>query len=114
MVKTALEIAKDTIDILNERGWIQGPQREVDGPMCLGEAIGQVTHQPINPSEADKQYEEMHKLRLTIEAVIWGGKVEPYDDWGAIVSWNDTEGRTKQEVMETLDKAMDVLIPAVS
>lgn len=115
MVKTALELAKNTIDILNENGWRQGAADPFgDTAVCLGEAIGRAYTSPITPEEDEKQTEQMTKLRLTMEAVIWEGGIEPRDDWGPIVEWNDAPGRTKQEVMEVLDKTMDILIPAVA
>lgn len=116
MVKTALELAKDTIDILNEKGWKQGPSNGYEDPsLCLGEAIGVASRRAINKNqkESDQQDIEIEKLRLIIEAHI--PLFYPDDHtWCNLIKWNDTEGRTKQEVMDVLDKAVDVLIPAVS
>src|SRR4051812_35533868 len=113
MVKTALELAKDAIDILNEKGWHQGASFSGDSALCLAEAIGMTAMKATagSISEETEQIVQTNKLRLTIEAFI-PRKYPDDKTWVNIISWNDAPGRTKQEVMEVLDKSVDVLIPA--
>lgn len=113
MVKTALELARDTIDILNEKGWHKGPSRMGETNLCLGEAIGTAAVKANNKDDEEnrKQIEQVEKLRLTIQSVI---RVPGGADWVGIIEWNDAVERRKQDVMEVLNKSIDILIPAVS
>lgn len=110
-----MELAKDTVDILNEKGWKQGPANLDDTRLCLGEAIGTATMKSVAASQEEEvqQVEQMTKLRLAIEANIQKTYPEDYASWVNVITWNDAPGRTKQDVMEVLDKTIDILIPKV-
>lgn len=111
-----MELAKDTVDILNEKGWKQGPASLGDDTrLCLGEAIGEAAMNAVAASQEEEvqQVEQMTKLRLAIEANIPSTNYIN-DSWSDIIQWNDKPGRTKQDVMEILDKTIDILVPAVT
>jgi hypothetical protein len=84
------EILVKAKDILCTKGWIQGTF-EKDGACCalgaLGNATGDVAGCYFDEVEAE------HVLRRVVPN-------------GRIVAFNDTPGRTKEEVLEAFDQAI--------
>jgi hypothetical protein len=70
-------------DLIEKHGWCQGRWRATDGRLCLRGAI-------INSGSHQVAFAAIHR----VDAAIGG----PYTS----VGWNDTMGRTKEEVVAKL------------
>lgn len=79
-------------DIIEERGWIQGGAMAQNGAVCAAGAIYDACGVTGNPA-ALPLYREIY-ARVAQE-------LQPYAN---IPEWNDTTGRTQQEVTSTLRK----------
>jgi hypothetical protein len=96
---TDLEVARDlraAAEYLRTHGWIQGhpfARPGADTPACMGGAIIQ-----IGGRETCRQYAD----------ALGFGREEPRSCvafWGSMPVWNDTPGRTLDEVLDRLESA---------
>lgn len=87
MKPQTLTDAEKAKSLLLERGWCQGPYSTIDDPICLVSALWYVTNIDHNA------------VAQAVEAM---GFRSPRD----AIQWNDAPGRTLDEVLERLDRAV--------
>ena len=96
-------------DVLRERGWCQGSLFSVEGNVCIRGAI----NASLQPTQTRTQQ------RIVFDAAFWewdrevahvlNMRPQPHDDRGipagytTVVEWNNTSGRTKEEVIAVLE-----------
>jgi Tfp pilus assembly protein PilZ len=97
-----LSIARD---LLREKGWTQLYPRDANGSYCLSGAL----------REAAGNDRELYRValrsvgpRLNVAGCAHGG----FDCHCAVIGWNDTEGRTRQQVIAKLDEAISAELAA--
>lgn len=92
MITDAMQVLRDAVDLLFRRGWTQGSYRNEDGYCAegalLAAAVGR--QEAANPA----RYYLLGALQQMDPANIYG-----------VISWNDTHGRTFDEVIEAFEKA---------
>ena len=96
---TPAEVLRKAAEYLETYGWCQGYYRRDGGERCLMGAVAEVLHASSNGNNAAacRRYEEMKSaLRPSIN------QREP-------VNWNDTPGRTAEEVIAKLREVADKL-----
>lgn len=103
-----------TRSLLTTRGWIQGLSHTAKGS-CISGAC----HEASRPSTG--QYNRAM-------AALYGSLPTPYrDGWllepweaecdpgacaGAVISYNDTAGRTEEEILDLIDRALEKMKPS--
>ena len=92
------ELAKKVLDLLEERGWCQGTPEDANGQLCILGAIREACHG--NPHEThgrefkpDYKQQPCDYLRKAL-----GRKTNK-----GITIWNDSDDRTKKDVVEMLE-----------
>lgn len=83
----------DAAEHLRKAGWLQGDWGEAEGPRCVGGALSLVTYERADSSAA---------CYARCEARNALCRVIGDDD---IVTWNNTPGRTKEQVISALTAA---------
>lgn len=86
-----LYVLQEARKTIAEKGWIQGKFHGDNGEFCLSGAINRVL--PMDIDLSDIHYEQR------IHDVIGTRN---------FVRWNDNPSRTKEEVLEMLDKAIEL------
>lgn len=90
-----------------EKGWCQGALRTIDGKYCLSGAIllaGGGFGAGRGPIEDDRLREKLSpSFKLVTQAVGLGKGKSP--GW-SIPMWNDVPGRTREEVLAAMDRAI--------
>ena len=82
------------------RGWIQGQGQTPNGShVCSAQAIALQIMEDEQVTRSS-HYDTASKLLLAA-AYEQTGQV-----WGSVPDWNDTTGRTQQEVLDTFDHAV--------
>lgn len=88
------KVLLDAADLLEHHGWIQGSLGCPRTGMC---AVGAITHAAYgNVSPID--YESFNEATRRINQACGFG----------VEGWNDTQGRTKEQVINKLKEAADV------
>lgn len=82
---TVQEDLNAVADPLEERGWCQGVTRDFQGRFCLGGAIGWV----LDVTTGQRWKLARQEVQLRIGTL-------------SVASWNDTPGRTVEEVLAVL------------
>ncbi len=97
---TTKEVLEKAKDLLLVKGWGQGfsSRRET---LCLGEALAR----PFQ--EADDELYNKVKDLIALEIGDASQDIFMRPAITSIVHWNDSPGRTKQEVIALLDKAIE-------
>lgn len=98
MIADALE---ETADLLERDGWIQGAYANPQGQHCIVGAMSMVADETAKVRPHAFRY-------FLIEAVQHVIPPEQVRSTSTIVDWNDTQGRTKQEVLDTLRLAAKI------
>lgn len=103
-MKTKKEIALGAARLLREVGWVQGTFRTYDPDegkytgFCMLGAIRQ-TAEYFDRQLSDEEYDAMTEVVMAVKEALPCG----------LVSYNDTPGRTKDEVIAVLEKAAEGL-----
>jgi len=108
LVKRARRTAARAKAIIETKGWTQRTAMDIEGKVCLGEAIGQArmvkSKKGLAPLTSGKVgfaiagILEEARPKVTRRAPSFYGLT-------SVVSWNDKPGRSKQQVLALLDKA---------
>lgn len=94
---TSVEVLQGMRDTLMERGWCQGTLQTWDNRVCL---IGSLVH----ASEFNSQgYIAIRDIILSGIGIL-DSLAKPR--WGDIIDWNDTPGRTFNEVIDAIDTSI--------
>lgn len=100
--ETLNQIAVDlrmAADVLERDGWTQGAFHSLDGCHCAAGALELAVGLRVNDEAHDERY---------IDAVRWlGNHVDVRPTSLAVFAWNDTPGRTADEVIAALRAAAD-------
>lgn len=89
---TGKEVLLKTIALIEEKGWCQGSYQK-DGKVCAKGGIRIACNWPLCD---DSSYDD---------AVAAVAKLIVGEVGNSIISWNDTPGRTKNEVLAVLRQA---------
>jgi hypothetical protein len=89
---TVKQIAQKAAELLEEHGWCQHASRGLLGNLCMMQAVTESICNLIGNREA----ENVIRLYTFVSGAI-DDKVN-----GSPVRWNDTRGRTKEEVLGLL------------
>jgi uncharacterized protein (TIGR02266 family) len=92
-------------DLLHEKGWTQLTARDTAGSYCLTGALSKAAGQDRDAYRAALQ---SVGPRLRVPACAFGG----FDCHCAVLSWNDREGRTKNQVIAKLDEVINSALDA--
>lgn len=95
-MKTIKEVLVQAKQILVQQGWCQGQYTDNKGRCCMSEAIQRV-HNP------DPKHSWLSEEDGTSQAHSFLYKFLR----GSIAKWNDTDGRTQEEVLSKLDEAIE-------
>ena len=79
-------VLSEAAELIRRHGWVQRKSGSIGEGFCLIGAVINVTR-------------DKHQCFLANEALIRASGTI------SIVTWNDTEGRTKEEVLELLERA---------
>ena len=97
-----LSIARN---LLQEKGWTQLTARDPAGSYCLTGALSKAAG---GDREAYRAALRSMGPRLSVPACAFGG----FNCHCAVLSWNDREGRTKNEVIAKLDEVISEALDA--
>ncbi|MFL5309645.1 MAG: TIGR02266 family protein [Myxococcales bacterium] len=86
-------------DLLHEKGWTQLTARDPAGSYCLTGALSRAAGED---REAYRAALQSVGPRLKVPACAFGG----FNCHCAVLTWNDREGRTKNEVIAKLDEVI--------
>lgn len=94
-VVQALKAAKAKV----QRGWIQYADRDESNRVCAGQALMDAIHEEIwtIPWGTDVD---------AVTALLQAAAEQTGISWNSIPEWNDFEGRTQAEVLDTFDHAI--------
>lgn len=92
-------------DLLHESGWTQLTAREPGGSYCLTGALSKAAG---GDRDAYRAALQSVGPRLSVPACTFGG----FDCHCAVLSWNDREGRTKNDVIAKLDEVINAALGA--
>ena len=97
-----LSIARD---LLRDKGWTQLYPRAANGSYCLSGALREAAGNDRNLYRA-----ALRSIgpRLNVAGCEHGG----FDCHCAVIGWNDTEGRTREQVINKLDEAISAELAA--
>jgi uncharacterized protein (TIGR02266 family) len=90
-------------DLLHESGWTQLTAREPGGSYCLTGALSKAAG---GDRDAYRAALQSVGPRLSVPACAFGG----FDCHCAVLSWNDREGRTKNDVIAKLDEVINAAL----
>lgn len=86
-------------EIIEERGWCQGRQEDDQGRVCFHGAISIAWHGRTHGTVPRDVYLER------IQPILVALGVDPQEIEFGAASWNNAEGRTKEEVQAALRQA---------
>ena len=92
-------------DLLHEKGWTQLTARDTAGSYCLTGALSKAAGQDRDAYRAALQ---SMGPRLRVPACAFGG----FNCHCPVLSWNDREGRTKNDVIAKLDEVINSALDA--
>ncbi len=87
-----------------ERRWIQGAATDIRGGVCLAAAIQSASDQLFGTGEIRRSG---RADGLVMEVIT-----KKYGHYTGIPHWNDSDSRTKQQVLDVLDTAIRLADPA--
>ena len=90
-------------EVIEERGWTQGSYCDGDGGVCAMGAISVGAGYPPESIDGLANYVSGKAVMKLIKVIDPQGKF--VDRIGSIPDWNDTRGRTKEEVIAALRTA---------
>lgn len=90
------DLADKAIEVLERDGWCQGFLTNSQGQHCL---LGAMNQAHYNDEVGD--FHQFYELRQAVSAHIYNGT----GDASSITLWNDTPGRTREDVIELLRRA---------
>jgi hypothetical protein len=90
-------------DLLFEEGWTQFSQRDPAGSYCLTGALARAAGDDRDAYLAALQSLGPH---LGVSKCQFGG----FGCHCAVLTWNDSEGRTKREVVAKLDQVIEAAL----
>ena len=97
------EVISKALDVINERGWTQYSFHAEDGAMCISAALVEASYDfNINMFTNMEKYD---KARIVLEELI-NVNAKPGHEKG-MISWNDTPGRTRDDVVRLLKEAQE-------
>ncbi len=82
-------------EVLRRQGWIQGMLGRPGGPRCFRGAIYEVIDGTMVPGRSERVMRVINALGFISD--------------GPMVRWQDEPGRTKEEVLERIQKAREML-----
>ena len=98
--KVVKETLQRTREIIDEQGWIQGAYQHRSAGYCVLGALGKASWQQM-------------ALMIPAKDLIWDTIEEQYPrdptkmrGYVGVAGWNDSPGRTKDEVLAVLDKTI--------
>lgn len=116
---SVLEVLARAKQLIETHGWVQGDYGGEDCGFCLFGAIDEATERlasDIQNAGGDAggfrgmhgTYPAMRRLKSLLPMVS-----DPYDDEAVsaqqgVIQWNDTDGRSKEEVLALLTEALSV------
>lgn len=92
-----IDILADAKRLIEEHGWCQEIMHHIDGRHCMVGAI---------LCAAGETPSDRWPFTRTVAAQAAEEVVQQY-----LPSWNDKEGRTVEEVLAALDRAMEIVAP---
>jgi uncharacterized protein (TIGR02266 family) len=92
-------------DLLHEKGWTQLTARDPAGSYCLTGALSKAAGED---REAYRAALQSVGPRLSVPACAFGG----FNCHCAVLSWNDREGRTKNDVIAKLNEVISSALDA--
>ena len=92
-------------DLLHEKGWTQLTVRDPAGSYCLTGALSKAAGEDRGAYRAALQ---SVGPRLSVPACAFGG----FDCHCPVLTWNDREGRTKNDVIAKLDEVINSALDA--
>jgi hypothetical protein len=96
---TAAEILRSAKELLIRDGWCQFRMMSPDGEHCM---VGAVNRDGLS-------YRHIHQAHQCLKISIWGD----CDNYlNLLTSWNDTLGRTVDEVLAKFDEAIALAVKA--
>lgn len=100
-------VLKRAKQIIEEDGWTQGTYGDNDGPVCALGAIRRAIYgQTYVPGFTERERESNLYRSIGIRiAEIIGDPNYPFD---GLVQFNDTHGRTKEEVLKVFNDAISL------
>jgi hypothetical protein len=96
-VVTIPNVYQGTLALLEDRGWTQTQSVDEQGRLCLGEALHRAKKQ-IDPPVSTSTVFNKFVQRLRTAGIIT-------EEYVGVVGWNDTTGRTYDEVKNALNLA---------
>lgn len=97
--EVGVNVARRTIEVLRERGWTQHVLENEEGEVCLVGALKIAADVPIESS-----YSVLEKASSSALVVLIDVLVENYPNRASPSRFNDTEGRTVEEVIAVLEE----------
>jgi hypothetical protein len=88
-------MTQDVINILEKNGWVQGTLYR-DGKACLLGAAGLSLNANANSRMTGLELDENIKVQA------WAREISTFFGWKSVEDWNDTRGRTFDEVIDNL------------
>jgi hypothetical protein len=108
-VITAEKILTRAIEGWRTKGWTQGHAVDTEGRTCLLGGISSATGDLANCyryEQAGRIYDEQNKATKAIAEVLGGKKSRNTAEYAdRIIGWNDTDGRTVEEVITAAEQA---------
>lgn len=98
------QMFEDAVEHIKAHGWIQGEDVVSTGQVCAQGAFGLWTSHKLDGFKVnnyDSTRAEIFRARMEEIMDLMG--IDP--KFGSVVSWNDTDGRTKDEVIDALTLA---------
>lgn len=89
---------EETIEVLEKYGWIQGQAGSTHMGFCLSGALTFTCNKRYRVQPLDREV----LIRREHELLTWRHFFIDTSGIGCIPNWNDTPGRTKEEVLEEL------------
>jgi hypothetical protein len=112
MVIATLSNAKQMVS----KGWIQDKAEDLLGNVCAAQALGLSIAKTTEGQDELSSYEKCVTRQLvgSVSAKLFTTAIqERFSEWAEydpalieIAQWNDREGRTQQEVLDTFDHAL--------
>lgn len=88
--------------ILVDDGWCQGSFERLDGACCAVGALRRATFGDTAIGNARKQASDLYSRAIHTAHL----QMAQMGEFGRIVSWNDAQGRTKQQVLGLFRRAI--------
>jgi hypothetical protein len=107
--ENAGRLVRKAADVLQDRTWVQGEYGDADKGMCAVTSIHfTATGDSTHAAQGDR------RPRLVNDTLITFGnwlEAAGFTTFGSVPAWNDTSGRTKDEVLQVMRKFADEMDP---